>query len=111
MSEFITIKKPYVLHGPKGVDEDVATAQYLDEVRRKIENGHIVVGGYNVSSAVIDLLISVSYVLRGGHPEERVRERVADEIAAEACDTGDGYGVDAYLNGLRRAEEIARSGR
>ena len=36
------------------------------------------------------------------------REWVADMIRAEAEDTSDGFGFDAYINGLCRAEEIAR---
>ena len=36
------------------------------------------------------------------------REWVADMIRAEAEDTSDGFGFDAYINGLCRAEQIAR---
>lgn len=39
------------------------------------------------------------------------RQHIADEIEAERLDTGDGIGFDAYVNGLMRAEEIAREGR
>ncbi len=41
--------------------------------------------------------------------EERVQ--VAEEIAAERHDAGDGIDFDAYINGLSRAETIAREGR
>lgn len=36
---------------------------------------------------------------------------IAGEIEAEAADTEDGYGYEAYINGLLRGAEIARSGR
>lgn len=43
--------------------------------------------------------------------DAKVRAEIADEIEAERLDTGDGIGFEAYVNGLRRAEEIAREGR
>lgn len=69
MSERITIKKPYISHGPRGMTADEATAHYLEEIQRKIEQGHIVVGGFNVTIGVIDLLSSVSYALRASESE------------------------------------------
>ena len=75
MTEHITIKKPHIAHGPHGMTPDEATAHYLDEVARKIEQGHIVVGGHNVSAGVIDLLSSVSSALRLGDRIARGIER------------------------------------
>lgn len=39
------------------------------------------------------------------------RVQVAEEIEAERLDAGDGIDFDAYINGLSRAETIAREGR
>lgn len=46
---------------------------------------------------------------RRGAPADR--EQIAGEIAAEREDTEDGIGVEAYINGLMRAEQIVREGR
>ena len=43
--------------------------------------------------------------------DARIRTEIADEIQAEREDTEDGIGFDAYINGLMKAEEIARKGR
>lgn len=43
--------------------------------------------------------------------EAALRGQIAAEIQAEREDTADGIGYDSYLNGLMKAEEIARKGR
>lgn len=43
--------------------------------------------------------------------DARLREEIASEIHAEREDTPDGIGYDSYINGLLKAEDIARNGR
>ena len=55
----------------------------------------------------VDELVRAVVEVIGGESRD-----IAGEIEAERLDTDhDALGADAYINGLRRAEEIARSGR
>lgn len=59
----ITIPKPVVPYGPQGVPADVATADYLRELVRKIDGGYTVLGGSNVTATVRKLIIDVASAL------------------------------------------------
>lgn len=60
----ITIPRPVVPFGPRGVPENDATADYLLEVIRKIDEGYAVIGGSNVTATVRKLLAEVGLALR-----------------------------------------------
>lgn len=62
-ADSITIPRPVVPHGPKGVAENTATADYLREVLRKIDTGFITVGGSNVTACIRSLLIDSARAL------------------------------------------------
>jgi len=62
----ISIPRPVVPFGPKGLSGDEATAHYLREVDRKISTGFITVGGSNVTAAVRKMLADVVLALKGG---------------------------------------------
>lgn len=59
----ITVPRPCVPFGPKGVPQDVATANYLGDVIEKIDGGYAVVGGSNVTATVRKLLADVASAL------------------------------------------------
>ena len=63
MSDKIVIPRPHVPFGPTQVPELLADADYLDHAARNIEGGYSV-GGYNVTTTVINLLHDVATALR-----------------------------------------------
>lgn len=64
-TDTITIPRPVVPHGPHGMTEDEATANYLAEVVRKIDTGFLNVGGSNVTATIRKILLHVRAALGG----------------------------------------------
>lgn len=58
----ITIPRPHVPHGPKGVDPDVADADYLRHAAKRLE-GTTKIAGRNLTATIVQLLNDVADVL------------------------------------------------
>jgi len=58
----ISVPRPHVPHGPRDVPAHVADARYLREAAHHIRDGYAV-GGYNLTSTVIRLLLDAAEAL------------------------------------------------
>lgn len=82
MIERLQIHRPHVPHGPVGVPDWKADADYLEHAAHNIAGGYSV-GGHNVTATVINLLREVAHQLRvAGEAQERAHA-AADALIAE----------------------------
>lgn len=63
-AEQLVIPKPIVPYGPDGIPPEIATADYLRELVRKIDTGYTVFGGSNVTATMRKLICDVEAALR-----------------------------------------------
>ncbi|MGN6693875.1 MAG: hypothetical protein ACTHN0_06825 [Aquihabitans sp.] len=85
MTDYIRITKPYVPFGPAHLDEDIATAKYLDGVIAKLDAGTANVGGSNVTDTVRKILLEAAQALRDGPPWITDEIPTADAIVEVAA--------------------------
>lgn len=64
----VAVPRPHVPHGPRGVPELLADADYLDHAASNIRGG-FAVGGQNVTNTVVKLLHDTATELRRLQPE------------------------------------------
>ena len=97
-AEYITIPRPHVPHGPKGIPAEQADADYLREAARKLEE-HYKPFGSNLRAAVVELVRDAADAV-GGPRTHLAAQRQAD--AAQIIDehrttgrwVGDGVRVE-----------------
>lgn len=78
----LTINRPHVPFGPVGLPDWRADAEYLEHAARNLQGGYQI-GGYNVTTTVINLLHDVAQQLRIlGEAAQRAADG-ADQIIAE----------------------------